>query len=97
MSARIRLRYLAVALFAATAVAATLALDHMDSLPALLLIAPGYLMQAWLFETGRALGGLGYQVTVAGVSALVWTVIVLSGVASVRYIVHRLPRRSAAP
>ncbi len=50
----------------------------MDNLPAFIMIAPGYLVQAWLFETHRALGGFGYQVTMVGVSALVWSLLILS-------------------
>src|SRR5216117_1817545 len=42
-----------------------------------LLIVPGYVVQAWLFEAHRALGGTGYVVTMVGVSALVWTLILL--------------------
>src|SRR2546426_479832 len=73
---RIRLRYLAMALFILTAIAAGMALTHMNNLPAFIVIAPGYLVQAWLFETHRALGRFGYQVTMVGVSALVWTLII---------------------
>src|SRR5438445_9841269 len=74
---RIRLRYLAMALFILTGIAAGVALSHMDNLPAFIVIAPGYLVQAWLFETHRALGGFGYQATMVVVSALVWTLITL--------------------
>ncbi len=49
----------------------------MDQPLALLFIVPGYILQAWLFETHRALGGVGYVVTMVGVSALVWTLILL--------------------
>ena len=49
----------------------------MDQPLALLLIVPGYVVQAWLFEAHRALGGTGYVVTMVGVSALVWTLILL--------------------
>ena len=88
---RIRLRYLAMALFILSVVAAGVALSHMDNLPAFIVIAPGYLVQAWLFETHRALGGFGYQVTMVGVSALVWTLIILSLAMAVR-LVRRLVR-----
>src|SRR5438093_6557022 len=81
---RIRLRYVALAVFIFTGVAAAVALAHMDSLPAFIVIAPGYLVQAWLFETHRALGGFGYQVTMVGVSALVWSLIFLSPALAVR-------------
>src|SRR5437762_14096055 len=70
-------RYVAVPVFILTTIAAAVALAHMDNLPAFIVIAPGYLVQAWLFETHRALGGLGYQATVVGVSAVVWTFIIL--------------------
>ena len=88
---RIRLRYLAMALFILSVIAAGVALSHMDNLPAFILIAPGYLVQGWLFETHRALGGFGYQVTMVGVSALVWTLIILSLAMAVR-LVRRLVR-----
>jgi len=93
---RIRLGYLATALIAFTGVASAVALHPMDRLPALLLIAPGYLVQAWLFETHRALGGFGYQVTMVGVSTLVWTLLILSVVVTVRYILYRLGRHRVA-
>ncbi len=64
---RMRLRYFAIALLSLTGVASTVALTHMDNLPAFIVIAPGYAVQAWLFETHRALGGFGYQVTMVGV------------------------------
>jgi len=92
---RIRLRYLAMALFILTAIAAGMALTHMNNLPAFIVIAPGYLVQAWLFETHRALGGFGYQVTMVGVSALVWTLIILSLAVAVR-LLRRLVRRLRA-
>ena len=88
---RIRLRYLAMALFILTGIAAGVALSHMDNLPAFIVIAPGYLVQAWLFETHRALGGFGYQVTMVGVSALVWTLIIFSLAVAVG-LVRRLVR-----
>ena len=44
---------------------------------ALLLIAPGYVVQAWLFEAHRALGGVGYALTIVTVSALAWTLLLL--------------------
>jgi hypothetical protein len=89
---RIRLRYLAIALLLLTSVAAALALSHMNNLPAFIAIAPGYLVQAWLFETHRALGGFGYQVTMVGVSAVVWTLIILSPAVALR-LVRRFARR----
>jgi hypothetical protein len=92
---RIRLRYLGAALLLLTSIAATVALNNMNNLPAFIAIAPGYLVQAWLFETHRALGGIGYQVTMVGVSAVVWTLIILSPAVAVR-LVRRLMRRSRA-
>ncbi len=49
----------------------------MDQPIALLLIAPGYVVQAWLFEAHRALGGVGYALTIVTVSALAWTLLLL--------------------
>jgi hypothetical protein len=92
---RIRLGYIAMALLLLTSIAAAVALNHMNNLPAFIAIAPGYLVQAWLFETHRALGGFGYQVTMVGVSAVVWTLIILSPVVAVR-LVRRLVRRPRA-
>ena len=71
------------------AIAAAVAVTHLNSLPAFIVIAPGYLVQAWLFETHRALGGLGYQATVVGVSAVVWTLIIL-GLARTGRLLRRL-------
>jgi uncharacterized membrane protein YoaK (UPF0700 family) len=92
---RIRLRYIAMGLLLLTSIAAAVALTHMNSLPAFIAIAPGYLVQAWLFETHRALGGVGYQLTMVGVSAVVWTLIILSPIVAVR-LVRRLARRARA-
>ena len=50
-----------------------MALAHMNNIPAYIAIAPGYFVQAWLFERHRALGGVGYQATMIGVSTLFWT------------------------
>jgi len=52
-------------------------------------------VQAWLFETHRALGGFGYQVTMVGVSALVWSLLILSLSVAVR-LLRRLVRRPRA-
>ena len=91
----IRLRYLAPALLVLTSIAATVALSHMNNLPAFVAIAPGYLVQAWLFETHRALGGFGYQVTMVGVSAVVWTLIIISPAVALR-LLRRLVRPGRA-
>ena len=73
------------------AIVATLAVTHMDNMAAFIVIAPGYLVQAWLFETHRALGGLGYRVTMVGVSAVAWTLIIL-GLALTGRLLRRLVR-----
>lgn len=75
---RLRVRLLAIVLFALSAAASAVALHHMDSVPGLVLIAPGYLVQAWLFVRHRALGGLGCDLTMVGASAAFWTVLLLS-------------------
>jgi hypothetical protein len=68
----------------------------MTTLPAFLMIAPGYVVQAWLFETDRALGGPGYYVTMVTVSAVVWTLILLGLAATVRALARLVRRRRAA-
>lgn len=83
------------ALLVLTGIAATVALTHMDNLPAYLMIAPGYLVQAWLFERHLALGGFGYEATMVGMSALVWTLILLCLTAMIRLLVRTLRRLSA--
>lgn len=83
----------AIVLLAATAVAAAVSLDHMDSIPALLVIAPGYVVQAWLFERHRALGGLGYRLTLIGVSALFWTLLLLGITVVWKHLVARFSNR----
>lgn len=88
--------WLAAALVVLTGSAASVALTHMDNLPAYLMIAPGYLVQASLFERHLALGGFGYEATMVGVSALVWTLILLGLTALIRLLVRTLRRRSAS-
>lgn len=83
-------RFLGPVLFGLLGAAAAVALHHMDSIPALILIAPGYLVQAWLFERHRALGGFGYEATMVGVSALVWTLVILGVAVSARFLVSKL-------
>jgi hypothetical protein len=90
-----RLRYFVIALLILTGAASAAALTHMDNVPAFIVIAPGYLVQAWLFETHRALGGFGYQATMVGVSALVWTLLILCPVVATRLVRHLLRRRRA--
>ena len=84
-----------MALLLLTSIAAAVALTHMNNLPAFIAIAPGYVVQAWLFQTHRALGGVGYQLTMVGVSAVVWTLIILSPIVVLR-LVRRLARRARA-
>ena len=84
---------LAAVLLVLTGSAATVALTHLNSLPAYLMIAPGYLVQAWLFERHLALGGFGYAATMVGVSALVWTLILLGLTALTRLVRRTLRRR----
>ncbi|PYP55900.1 MAG: hypothetical protein DMD44_13765 [Gemmatimonadetes bacterium] len=79
------------AVFFPCGIAAAVAVTHLNTLPAFVVIAPGYMVQAWLFETHRALGGFGYQVTMVGVSALVWTLIIFSLASAVR-LLRRLVR-----
>src|SRR5260370_28559126 len=94
---RIRLRYLAMALLVLTSIAAAVALGHMNNLPAFIAIAPGYLVQAWLFETHRALGGFCYQVTLVGGSSGVWSLILHSPGPALRLPCRPVrPRRAAS-
>jgi hypothetical protein len=73
-------------------VAASIAVTHMSTMASFVVIGPGYLVQAWLFEHHHALGGFGYLATMVSVSALVWTLIIV-GLASVVRLVARLARR----
>ena len=82
--------------FALALVASALAFTHMDSLPAYLVIAPGYLVQAWLFERHWALGGAGYAATMIGVSTLFWTALFLAIGWVARHVARRLSRGRAA-
>ena len=81
-----------VIVFASTAVAAAVSLHYMDHLPAMLITAPGYILQSELFVRHRALGGLGYQLTMIGASALFWTLFLLTGLRVVRFVIRRLFR-----
>ncbi len=74
-----------------SSVASGIALTHMNNVPAFVVIGPGYLVQAWLFEHHLALGGFGYQATMVSVSALVWTLIIV-GLMGVGRLVGRLVR-----
>ena len=77
-------------LFAVAAFACSQALHHMDQPIALLLIVPGYLVQAWLFEAHLALGGLGYALTLITVSALTWTLLLLGLLAAATQLLRRV-------
>src|SRR3989442_4728590 len=81
-----------MALLLLTSIAAAVALAHINNPTAFIAIAPGYLVQAWLFETHHALGGFWYQVTMVWVSAVVWTLVILSPALAVRP-----PRRPGLP
>ena len=94
---QIRIRVAAPLLFTLLVLVSSRALSHMDQPLALLLLVPGYVVQAWLFEAHRALGGTGYVVTMVGVSALVWTLIILGVWALAAKLFLRLsqPRRAS--
>ncbi len=87
------MRLLALVVFTLAIIAAALAVTHMDDLRAFIVIGPGYVVQAWLFESHRALGGAGYYATVVVVSAAVWTLVILSPVAAIRTF-RRVTRRA---
>ena len=89
-------RILPVVVFLLSCVAAAIAVTHMNNLPAFVIIGPGYLVQAWLFEHHLALGGFGYQATMVGVSALVWTLIIVGLVGVVRRVARLLRGKRAA-
>lgn len=76
MRARARLPRAALVFLAALAVS-FVAFERMTTIPGLVVIAPGYLVQAWLFERHWALGGAGYAATMIGASALFWTLLLL--------------------
>ena len=67
-------------------VASSIAVTHMNNLPAFVVIGPGYLVQAWLFEHHLALGGFGYLATMVSVSALVWTLFIVGLVGAARLV-----------
>lgn len=87
------MKIIAAGLFVVFAIASARCIDHLDSAPALILIAPGYLVQAWLFVRHRALGGLGYDLTIAGTSALFWTAFVVGAFAAWKYLVRHFSHR----
>ena len=77
-------------------VASSIAVTHMNSLPAFVAIGPGYVVQAWLFEHHLALGGFGYLATMVSVSALVWTLIIVGMAGAVRLVGRFARGRRAA-
>ena len=77
-------------------VAASIAVTHMNTLPAFVVIGPGYLVQAWLFEHHLALGGFGYEATMVSVSALVWTLLIVGLVRASRLVGRFARGRRAA-
>ena len=87
-----RVRYVVLVTLVLTCIAGAVALNHFDNIPAYLTLAPGYLVQSWLFERHWALGGLGYQATMIGASALFWTAFLLGLGVAARGLVRRLRR-----
>lgn len=85
-----RRRYVILAAFVSAVIASTLALNNMSSLTGLIVIAPGYLVQAWLFERHWALGGWGYRATMIGVSSVFWTAVLVLVLQAAAYLVRRL-------
>jgi len=95
---QVPLRVAAPVLFAVAAFVCSRALNHTDQPIALLLIVPGYVVQAWLFEAHRALGGVGYVITMVTVSALVWTLLLLGLLVAAAKVFRRIRhRRSSMP
>ncbi|HWP37960.1 MAG TPA: hypothetical protein VNL18_10455 [Gemmatimonadales bacterium] len=85
-------------LFAGMAFVSALGLQHTDHIPALVVLAPGYAVQSWLFVRDLALGGLGYRLTMIGVSALFWTLLLFGswrGLVCVARKLKRLDKRAA--
>ena len=93
---QVRVRVAAPLLLTLLVLASARALTHMDEPIALLLVVPGYLVQAWLFEAHRAFGGVGYAVTVVGVSALAWTLLLLGLLVAVAKLFRPPSRKRAA-
>ena len=79
----------------AAVIASTVAFNHMSSIASLIVIAPGYLVQAWLFERHWALGGAGYAATMIGVSTLFWAVLLVLAGRVVGRLARRVLRRRA--
>jgi uncharacterized membrane protein len=86
-----RISKLLILVLILSSVASSIALTHMNNIPAFVVIGPGYVVQAWLFEHHLALGGFGYQATMVSVSAVVWTLIIVGLVGAGR-LVGRLVR-----
>ena len=93
---KVPLRAVVTTAFVLAVVASSMAFNHMTTLLALIAIAPGYLVQAWLFERHWALGGAGYAVTLIGVSTIFWSLILVFAARAVHYLTRRLfPGRAA--
>ena len=93
---RVPLRSVATTALVLAVVASSIAFNHMSTLPGLIAMAPGYLVQAWLFERHWALGGAGYAVTLIGVSAIFWSLLLMVAAGAVHYLARRLfPGRAA--
>ena len=90
------IRTLLIVVLLLSCVAAAVAVTHMNTMSAFVVMGPGYLVQAWLFEHHLALGGFGYQATMVIVSALVWTLIIGSLVGGGRLVGRLLRGRRAA-
>ena len=69
-----------------------MAFSRMASFPSFIVIAPGYVVQAWLFERNWALGGIGYGATMIVVSTLFWSFTIIMCIRSLTYLVRRLRR-----
>ena len=89
---RHRLRLLAGIVFALSAAASAVGLHHMDSVLGLVVVAPGYWVQAWLFVRHRALAGLGCDLTMVGASAMFWTLLIVSVLVGSQYVFRRFSR-----
>jgi hypothetical protein len=91
-----RIKKFVIVVLLLTLVAAVIAFTHMSTLPAFIVVGPGYLVQAWLFEHHHALGGFGYEVTMVSVSAVFWTLVIVGLVGAARAVGRfALGRRAA--
>ena len=85
-----------IIVFLLTLVVAAVAVNRTNSILGLIVTAPGYLVQAWLFERHWALGGAGYRATMITASALFWTLIVVVAARSVSWLAARIFRGRVA-